>query len=106
VHRYFEHLRKSKKDLEENIDKYLSALRKLADIYNGRLYIFGSYLKGGYIAASDVDVLLEVPDNVDRLQVLHEARRLVKNRRIELHVLNHSDAEEFKKIIKEYKEIR
>jgi predicted nucleotidyltransferase len=63
-------------------------------------------LKGGYIAASDVDVLLEVPDNVDRLQVLHEARRLVKNRRIELHVLNHSDAEEFKKIIKEYKEIR
>jgi hypothetical protein len=37
--------------------------------------------------------------------VLHEARRLVKNRRIELHVLNHSDAEEFKKIIKEYKEI-
>uniref|UniRef100_A0A7C1II02 Nucleotidyltransferase domain-containing protein n=1 Tax=Fervidicoccus fontis TaxID=683846 RepID=A0A7C1II02_9CREN len=73
---------------------------------NGRLYIFGSYLKGGYIAASDVDVLLEVPDNVDRLQVLHEARRLVKNRRIELHVLNHSDAEEFKKIIKEYKEIR
>lgn len=63
-------------------------------------------MKGGYIAASDVDVLLEVPDNVDRLQVLHEARRLVKNRRIELHVLNHSDAEEFKKIIKEYKEIR
>jgi predicted nucleotidyltransferase len=62
-------------------------------------------LKGEYIAASDVDVLLEVPDSVDRLQVLHEARRLVKNRRIELHVLNHSDAEEFKKIIKEYKEI-
>ncbi|MCC6009652.1 MAG: nucleotidyltransferase domain-containing protein [Fervidicoccaceae archaeon] len=105
MHRYFEHLKKSKKDLEENIDKYLSELRKLATIYKGRLYIFGSYLKGEYIAASDVDVLLEVPDSVDRLQVLHEARRLVKNRRIELHVLNHSDAEEFKKIIKEYKEI-
>ena len=105
MHRYFKYLRESKRDLEENLEKYLKALRGLATRYNGRLYIFGSYLKGDYIAASDVDVLIEVPDSVDRLQVLHEARRLVQNRRIEIHVLNRSEAELFKRIIKEYKEV-
>jgi len=95
--RYFEYLRKSKKDLEENLENYLKALKELATKYNGRLYVFGSYVKGEYIAASDVDVLLEIPDNVDRLNVLHEARKAVQNRRIEIHVLNSSEAEVFKK---------
>jgi predicted nucleotidyltransferase len=105
VYRYFKYLRESKRDLEENLEKYLEELRGLATRYNGRLYIFGSFLKGDYTAASDVDVLIEVPDCVDRLQVLHEARRLVQNRRIEIHVLNRSEAELFKRIIKEYKEV-
>lgn len=59
----------------------------------------------GILAASDIDILVEVPNNVDRLQVLHKIRRLVPNKKIEIHVLNKSDAEVFKKIIKVFKEL-
>lgn len=105
MHRYFEYLKKSKKDLEENIEKYLKTLKTIAEKHNGKAYIFGSYLKGGYTAASDIDILIEIPDNVDRLRVLHEARKHVQNRKIEIHILNKSDAEIFKQLIKIYKEI-
>jgi len=97
VYKYFDYLKNTKRDLDENIQKYLMALRDLAKKYNGRAYVFGSYIKGENICASDIDVLLEIPDDIDRLSVLHEARKLVSNRRIEIHVLNKSDAEVFKK---------
>lgn len=105
MHRYYEYLKRTQKNLAENLEKYLKALRDLAERYGGKAYVFGSYIKGEYIAASDIDVLIEIPDSVDRLQVLHEARRLVPNRRVEIHVLNYSDAEVFKRLIKDYKEI-
>jgi len=54
---------------------------------------------------SDVDVLIEVPDGVDRLEVLHEARKLVPDRKVEVHVLNESDTQLFKSIIKHYREV-
>jgi predicted nucleotidyltransferase len=92
-------------DLEKNLGKYLKVIKSVAQRYGGKTYIFGSYMKGRYIATSDIDILVEVPDNVDRLQVLHEIRRLVPNPRIEIHVLNRSDAEEFKKIMKSFKEL-
>ncbi len=105
MYRYFEYLKKSKRDLDENFEKYLVALRDLARKYKGKAYVFGSYIRVESIGASDIDILLEIPDSIDRLSVLHEARRLVSNRRIEIHVLNKSDAEIFKKIIKYYQEI-
>jgi hypothetical protein len=37
--------------------------------------------------------------------VLHEARKVAPNTRIEIHVLNKRDAEIFKELIKDYKEI-
>ena len=47
----------------------------------------------------------QVPDSVNRLEVLHEARKLVPNRRVEIHVLNESDAQLFKNVIKYYREV-
>jgi len=105
VYRYIEHLRRLRKDLEENLENYLRSLRDLARRYGGRVYVFGSYVRGERIGASDVDVLIEVPDSVNRLEVLHEARKLVPNRRVEIHVLNESDAQLFKKVIKYYREV-
>jgi predicted nucleotidyltransferase len=78
VNRYFKILEGVEKGLEENLEKYIEALRGLATRYSERLYIFGSYLKCYYTTASGVDLLIEVPDSVDRPQVLHEARRLVQ----------------------------
>ncbi len=106
MHKYIEYLRKQKKDLEENLENYLKALKDLAAKYNGKLYVFGSRIKGEAIAASDVDVLIEIPDDVDRLKVLHEAKKLALNTKIEIHVLNKEDAEIFKRTIKNYIEIR
>lgn len=102
---YIEYLKRARRDLYENFEEYLKRLIELSRRYGGKAYLFGSYVKRQWIGASDVDVLIEIPDNVDRLNVLHEARKLVPNRRIEIHVLNKSDAETFKQIIKEYREV-
>lgn len=104
-HEYLEHLRRRRRDLEENAGRYLGLLKGLAERYGGRLYVFGSRLRGDALASSDLDVLLEVPDGVDRLEVLHEARRLVPNSMVEIHVLNESDAQLFKRLIRDYREV-
>lgn len=101
MYRYIEYMKMTKRDLEENFWNYLKAIRDLAEKYHGEAYIFGSYIRGEGIGASDVDILIEVPDDVDRLKVLHEVRKLVPNRRIEIHVLNKSDAIIFKGLIKQ-----
>ncbi|MCC6016670.1 MAG: nucleotidyltransferase domain-containing protein [Desulfurococcaceae archaeon] len=105
MHRYLEYLKMLRVDLEKNLEKYLEIIRNAAQRYEGKAYIFGSYVKGDYIAANNVDIPVEVPDDVDRLQVLHEIRRLVLNTEIQIHVLNKTDAEEFKKIIEIFKEL-
>ncbi|MCS7369572.1 MAG: nucleotidyltransferase domain-containing protein [archaeon GBS-70-058] len=106
MYRYLDYLKRSKEDLEENFGKYLEILNGIAKKYGGKAYMFGSYVKGEYISASDIDILIEIPNNIDRFIVLHEARRLVQNRRVEIHVLNESDAKIFKELIKVYKEIK
>jgi predicted nucleotidyltransferase len=103
MHRYLEVLRRYQEDLERNLDRYLKALREVAEKYGGRAYLFGSYLRGERIAASDVDVLLEVPQGADRFEVLHEARRRAPNPKLEIHVLNESEAWLFKRLVKELK---
>jgi predicted nucleotidyltransferase len=105
MHRYLEYLKMLRVDLEKKLEKYLEIIRNAAQRYEGKAYIFGSYVKGDYIAANNVDIPVEVPNDVDRLQVLHEIRRLVPNTEIQIHVLNKTDAEEFKKIIEIFKEL-
>ncbi len=105
MYRYLEYLKKCKKDLDKHLWDYLKTIRDIASKYKGRAYIFGSYVKGENIGASDVDVLIEIPDGVSRLEVLHEVRKIIQSRKIEIHVLNESDAQLFKEIIKHYREI-
>ena len=100
MHRYLDHLRRRRRDLEENLNRYLELLREPAERYGGRAYLFGSRVTGEALPSSDVDVLIVVPDHVDGLRVLHEARRLVPNTLVEIHVLNQSDAKEFMKLVK------
>jgi len=105
MRRYIEFLRRRRRDLEENLGRYLRELKELAERYGGRAYLFGSLLLGEAIAASDVDVLLEIPDGVDRLAVLREARHRVPNTLVEIHVLNASEAEVFKRLVKKVKQL-
>lgn len=103
MHRYLEFLERRRRDLEENLGNYLELLRDLARRHGGRAYLFGSRIKGEALPSSDVDVLIVVPDSVDRLRVLHEARRLVPNTLVEIHILNESEAEDFVKLVKSLK---
>ena len=103
MYRYLELRRRYRRDLEENLDRYLEALRRLAESVGGRVYLFGSRARGDALPSSDVDVLIEVPDNVDRLEVLHRARRLVPNPLVEIHVLNESEAKIFKRLVDKLK---
>ena len=105
MYRYLEVLEKRRKDLEKNMNRYLKLLRELARRYGGRAYIFGSRLKGEALPSSDVDILIVIPDQVNRLQVLHGARRLAPNTLIEIHVINENDAKIFIKLVKEFKPI-
>ena len=73
MHRYLDHLRRRRRDLEVNLNRYLELLRDLAERYGGQAYLFGSRVTGEALPSSDVDVLIVVPDHVDGLRVLHEA---------------------------------
>ncbi len=87
--------------MDRNLEMYLLRLSVLAWRYGGRAYIFGSRVRGDALPSSDV--LIVVPDGVDRLEVLHEARRLVPNTLVDIHVLNVDDAVVFMKMIEELK---
>ncbi len=93
------------KDFLAKKHEYLSKIKKITEKYNAKAYIFGSYAKGKALAGSDVDVLVILPPEVDRLKVLNELSREIKNRKFEFHVLNKKEGEYFLKIIGEYMEI-
>jgi len=93
------------RDLRENLGAYLDHIRRVAEEHGGVAYLFGSALKGGWIAASDVDILVEVPDDVDRISVLLKIRKVVKNPKVEVHVLNRRDSEAFKRLIGELRRV-
>ncbi len=106
MHRFIEYLRNRRRDLEENLEAYLKALRILAERHGGRAYLYGSRARGDALPSSDVDVLIVVPNNVDRLKVLHQARRLVPNTLVEINVLNEDEAEIFMRLVKTVKPIK
>lgn len=93
------------RDFHARKHEYLSKIKKIAEKYNARAYIFGSHARGKALAGSDVDVLIILPPEVDRLKVLNELSRELKNRKFEFHVLNKKEGEYFLKIIGEYVEI-
>ncbi|BDC17964.1 hypothetical protein [Acidianus sp. HS-5] len=67
--------------------------------------MFGSQLKGNAIASSYVDILIEIPCNVYWLDVISELMRKVRNPKFEFHVHCVKEAEELKKLIKDYVEL-
>lgn len=78
----------------------------LAERHGGRAYLYGSRARGDALPSSDVDVLIVVPNNVDRLKVLHQARRLVPNTLVEINVLNEDEAVIFMRLVKTVKPIK
>ncbi len=103
---YYRKLEEINKDYEENKKKYFKKISQIAKKYNGKAYLFGSQLKGNAIASSDVDILVEIPRNIYWLKVLNELRRRIRNPKFEFHVHYENEAEEMKRLIKDYIEIR
>ncbi|MBB5254766.1 nucleotidyltransferase domain-containing protein [Sulfurisphaera ohwakuensis] len=102
---YYRKLEEEEKDFQQNKEKYFKIIVEIAKKYGGKAYLFGSRLKGTAIASSDVDILVEIPCNIYWLDVLSELMKSIKNPKFEFHVYCGKEAEEFKKLIKEYKEL-
>ncbi len=92
-------------DYTRNKSIYLAEIKRIAEAHGGKAYLFGSEARGEAIAASDVDILVEIPDQEDRLTVLLELRKSIRNTKLEFHVLNKADTAIFKRLIKYYVEI-
>jgi len=90
---YYKRLERINADFAENREMYFSIIREIAEKYGGRAYLFGSQLKGNAIAASDVDVLVVIPNEVHWLDVLVELKEKVRNPKFQFHVRNVKEAE-------------
>ncbi|BDB98041.1 nucleotidyltransferase domain-containing protein [Saccharolobus caldissimus] len=102
---YNKRLREINEDFKKNKDKYFKIISEIAKKYKGKAYLFGSQIKGTAIASSDVDVLIEIPCNVYWLTVLSELMREIRNPKFEFHIHCGKEAEELKKLIKDYIEL-
>jgi len=87
------------KDFEKNKDKYFRGIKKVAEKYKGKAFIFGSFLrKGDFMGGSDVDILFFSPlldkNRELKWRILRELKEAVnENPRFEFHVV---DSKEFK----------
>jgi len=105
MYEYYKRLKKINEDFVENREKYFLIIKEIVKKYEGKAYLFGSFLKGSAIAASDIEILIEIPNNVYWADVLNELKSKINNPKFEFHVYNKEEAEIIKKLIKDYKEI-
>lgn len=103
--KYLEIIKKENEDFERNKEKYLEIIKEIGKKYEAEIYLFGSYIKNEALAGSDVDVLIIIPRKFDRLEVLLELRKRIKNRKFEFHVIYENEKETFLKLIKELKKL-
>lgn len=93
------------RDFEMNKEVYFERIRETVKKFNGKAFLFGSYLKGEAIASSDVDVLIVVPSGVKRIEVLKELTTKISNPRFEFHVIHEDEAELYYKFFKPFREL-
>jgi len=105
MHEYLDYLEKREKDFQMRKKEYFEEIAQIAKRFGGKAYVFGSYIKGESLPGSDVDVLVIVPNNVDRLQVLYELREKIRNRKLEFHVLNEDEGILFLSMLDKYIEL-
>ncbi|WP_291998944.1 nucleotidyltransferase domain-containing protein [Caldivirga sp.] len=103
--RYYRELGRVNEDFRRNKLRYFKKIIEIAEEYNGKAYLFGSQLRGSATAASDVDILVEVPCGVNWLEVLARLRREVGNPKFEFHVRCGEEAKLMKRMIKEYEDL-
>lgn len=100
---YLEILKRENEDFEKNKEKYFEKIKEIAKKYSAKVYLFGSYLKNEALAGSDVDILFVIPKNFNRIEVLLELRKNVKNRKFEFHVIYEDEEKVYLNFIKDYK---
>jgi len=100
---------KAIKDFENKKHLYFRRIGKIVRRYNGKAYIFGSFLmKDGFVGGSDIDILVCIPQL--RREIKWEIVRKLKesvdeNPRFEFHVIDKDEFELYRKFIKHMKKI-
>ena len=102
---YLEIIKRENEDFEKNKEKYLETIKEIGKKHEAEVYLFGSYIKNEALAGSDVDILIIIPKKFDRLEVLLELRKRIRNRKFEFHVIYEDEKETFLNLIKEFKKL-
>ncbi len=78
-------------DLRRNAEKYIQLAKDIGRRYNAKVFIAGSYGTEKFSKASDLDVVLVVPNKnlIDKLLI--ELRRKIRNSRVNFHVITEDE---------------
>ena len=90
-------------DFKKNRERYFSLIRQISKENNGKAYVFGSYVKGGWKGGSDVDILIVIPDRAERREILKEISEKIRNPIFEFHVIHQKEEKFYLKMIKDFK---
>ena len=95
MHEYLDYLDKRERDFEKNKKRYFKKISEIAEKHGGKAYIFGSYVKGESLPGSDIDILVIIPKEANRIKVLNELRMEIPNTKFEFHVLHEEEGKYF-----------
>ena len=90
-------------DFRRNKERYFSMIRQISKENNGKAYVFGSYVKGGWKGGSDVDILIVIPDDANRIAILNEISEKIRNPIFEFHVIHEKEEKFYLRMIKDFK---
>ena len=93
-------------DFKKNQVKYFRNIKKISRKYNGKSYLFGSFVKKKFYGGSDIDVLVFIPHltRKKKWKILEELKDKVnRNPIFEFHVVGEDEFSLYKKFIKELK---
>jgi predicted nucleotidyltransferase len=94
-----------------NIDFYLNKIKEVVrkEDPNGRVILFGSYVRGNFRPDSDIDILViaNVKGEEDRLRIYHEINEVIgRPNPFEIHVINDEEYRDwYSHFIDVYKEV-
>jgi poly(A) polymerase Pap1 len=89
---------KKSEDLIKNAKKYIKLSKKIGKKYGCRVFTSGSFGTKKFSLASDLDIVIVIPDEKLREKILIELRKKIKNSKVNFHIITKDFLHLYKKI--------
>jgi poly(A) polymerase Pap1 len=89
---------KKSEDLIRNAKKYIKLSKKIGEKYGRRVFTSGSFGTKKFSLASDLDIVIVIPDEKLREKILIEIRKKIKNPKVNFHIITKDFLHLYKKI--------